>query len=192
MTNESDIQLIDQTLTGNPRAFDELVIRYQDRLVHSLEHVLGSRDDAMDVAQQAFVLAWRKLSSFRRESQFYSWLYRIARNVAISRSRRHQVVSGSLDQMLDGATFEPADDRNGTAPESALEQAEQARLVQQALQRVSEEFRQPLVLKEIDGFSYEEIAEILEIPLGTVRSRIFRARQEMIDILRRAMKLGSD
>lgn len=186
------MQLIDQTIKGNPRAFDELVVRYQDRLVHSLEHTLGSREDALDIAQQAFVLAWRKLSSFRREAQFYSWLYRIARNVAISRSRRHQVSSGSLDQMLDGTAFEPADDRNGAAPESAMEQAEQIRLVQQALKRVSEEFRQPLVLKEIDGFSYEEIAEILEIPLGTVRSRIFRARQEMIDILRRNMKLSAD
>ncbi|MFN9720971.1 MAG: sigma-70 family RNA polymerase sigma factor [Planctomycetota bacterium] len=192
MTNDSDMQLIDQTIKGNPRAFDELVVRYQDRLVHSLEHTLGSREDALDIAQQAFVLAWRKLSSFRREAQFYSWLYRIARNVAISRSRRHQVSSGSLDQMLDGTAFEPADDRNGAAPESAMEQAEQIRLVQQALKRVSEEFRQPLVLKEIDGFSYEEIAEILEIPLGTVRSRIFRARQEMIDILRRNMKLSAD
>lgn len=192
MTIASDLQLIEQSLRGDSRAFDELVVRYQDRLVHSLEHVFGSREDALDVAQQAFVLAWSKLASFRRESQFYSWLYRIARNVASSQMRRHQAPSGSLDQLHEASSFEPADQRHGAAPEHAMEQAEQVRLVQEALKRVSEEFRQPLVLKEIDGFSYEEIADVLDIPIGTVRSRIFRARQEMIDILRRVMNLGEE
>ena len=187
MTSATDLQLIDQTLQGDPRAFNELVLRYQDRLTHSLEHALGSREDALEVAQQAFVLAWKKLASFRRESQFYSWLYRIARNVASSQARRPQVPSSSLDQLHDVSDFEPSDERHGTAPDYEMEQSEQVRLVQNALQRVSEEFRQPLVLKEIDGFTYEEIAEVLDIPLGTVRSRIFRARQEMIEILRRVI-----
>ena len=160
MDSSSDLQLITMTLQGNPRAFDDLVRRYQDRLVHSLEHVLNSREDALDVAQQAFVLAWQKLSSFRGDAGFYSWLYRIARNVAISQN----------------------------APGHAMEQAEQVRLVQEALKKIADEFRQPLVLKEIDGFSYEEIGEILDIPLGTVRSRIFRARQELIERLQRVMK----
>ena len=187
MKSATDLQLIEKSLRGDSRAFDELVIRYQDRLVHSLQHAFGSREDALDVAQQAFVLAWNKLASFRQESQFYSWLYRIARNVAASQTRRHQVPSGSLDQLNEATSYEPTDQRHGATPEHAMEQAEQIRLVQDALKCVSEEFRQPLVLKEIDGFSYEQIAEVLDIPLGTVRSRIFRARQEMIEILRRTM-----
>ncbi len=188
MDSPTDLQLIDSTLQGNPRAFDDLVRRYQDRLVHSLEHMLGSREDALDVAQQAFVLAWKKLSSFRRESSFYSWLYRIARNVAISRARRQQIRSGSLDQMHDAAGFEPTDTNQQSAPDHSMEQAEQVAIVQEALKKISDEFRQPLVLKEIDGFSYEEIAVILDIPLGTVRSRIFRARQELIERLQRVIK----
>jgi len=184
----SDLQLIDATLQGDPRAFDDLVRRYQDRLVHSLEHALGSRQDALDVAQQSFVLAWKKLSSFRRESGFYSWLYRIARNVAISANRRQQIRSGSLEYLQEAAGFEPADPSRQSAPDHSMEQAEQVELVQEALRKISEEFRQPLVLKEIDGFSYEDIAQILDIPLGTVRSRIFRGRQELIERLQRVMK----
>ena len=188
MSELSDQKLIDATLAGDRTAFDELVIRYQDRLVHSLEHSLGSREDALEIAQQAFVLAWRKLRSFRRESGFYSWLYRIARNVAISRIRRRDIRSGSLNQLQDAKGFEPADQSAQAAPENSLETAEQVLLVQNALKQISEEFRQPLVLKEIDGFSYEEIAQILDIPLGTVRSRIFRGRQELIERLQRVMK----
>jgi len=188
VNNLSDLQLIDATLSGDTRAFDELVRRYQDRLVHSLEHALASRDDALDVAQQAFVLAWKKLSTFRREAGFYSWLYRIARNVAISRIRRPKISSGSLDHLHETAGFEPADEHSESAPDHALLQTEQIQLVQQALQEIAEEFRQPLVLKEIDGLSYEEIAQLIDIPLGTVRSRIFRARQELIAKLQRLAK----
>lgn len=184
----TDLQLIEKTLQGDSRAFDDLVRRHQDRLVHSLEHAFGSREDALDVAQQAFVLAWQKLRSFRREAGFYSWLYRIARNVAISRARRPQLSSSSLDHMHEAAGIELADQNQNSPPEHAMDQAEQVRLVQQALKKIADEFRQPLVLKEIDGFTYEQIAEILDIPLGTVRSRIFRGRQELIERLQRVIK----
>lgn len=185
MNPRSDLQLIDEALQGETHAFDELVRRYQDRLVHSLEHCLGSREDALDAAQQAFTLAWRKLSSFRRQSGFYSWLYRIARNAAVSSHRKQQLPSGSLEQMNDAAGFEPTDSRPDASPDHAMQQDENVRMVQLALQQIPEEFRAPLVLKEIDGFSYEQIAEVLDIPLGTVRSRIFRARQELLERLER-------
>lgn len=185
MNSLNDLQLIDATLSGDTEAFDELIRRYQDRLVHSLEHALGSRDDALDVAQQAFVLAWKKLSTFRRESAFYSWLYRIARNLAISSVRQPKIKSGSLDYLHEAAGFEPTDGSSHSAPEHALLQFEEINLVQKALQEIPEEYRQPLVLKEIDGMSYEDIAAVLDIPLGTVRSRIFRARQELIAKLQR-------
>ena len=188
MNIQTDLQLIDTTLTGDSRAFDELIRRYQDRLVHSLELALGSRDDALEVAQQAFVLAWKKLSSFRRESAFYSWLYRIARNVAISRIRKPQIHSGSLDHLHEAAGFEPTDQSTESAPDHAMQQVEQIQLVRNALQEIPEEFRQPLVLKEIDGLTYEEISKILDIPLGTVRSRIFRGRQELMAKLQRLLR----
>jgi RNA polymerase sigma-70 factor (ECF subfamily) len=184
-----DTELIQSTLQGDTRAFDELVRRYQDRLIHSLTILLGSRDDALDVAQQAFVQAWRKLSLFRGESGFYSWLYRIARNTAVSRLRSHTLHAGSLEQLQQNSEFEPGDQNLQSRPGHFLEQAELTSQVQSALRKVPEEFRQPLVLKELDGFSYEQIAEILDIPLGTVRSRIFRGRQELLSHLQRTFQV---
>jgi RNA polymerase sigma-70 factor (ECF subfamily) len=184
----SDASLIAESLQGDSRAFDQLVLRYQRRLVHSLEHSIGSRDDALDVAQQAFVLAWRRLSTFRGESGFYSWLYRIARNVAITRTRRKRHNPGSLDQLEEAGGFQPVDDSTSSVPEHRVNQAEDVAAVRQALQQLAEEFRTPLVMKEIDGFTYEQIASILEIPIGTVRSRLFRARQEMAERLQRILR----
>lgn len=185
MNSLSDLKLIDASISGDTHAFDELVRLYQDRLVHSLEHTLGSREDALDVAQQAFVSAWRKLSTFRREAGFYSWLYRIARNVAVSRIRRPGISSGSLDHLCEATGFEPVDARPESAPEHTTLQAERVQMLRAALEELAEEFRQPLVLKEIDSLSYDDIAQIMDIPIGTVRSRIFRARQELIAKLQR-------
>jgi RNA polymerase sigma-70 factor (ECF subfamily) len=188
----SDQDLIELTRSGESSAFDLLVRRYQDRLVHSLEHVLSSREDALDIAQQAFLLAWKKLASYRGESSFYSWLYRIAVNAAASHFRRPVVSAGSLDQLHDVRGIELPDRRVATGPGQSLEQEEEIQRVRQALQQVSEEFRQPLILREIEGFSYEQIAEILGIPSGTVRSRIFRARQELMERLDRDRRAETD
>lgn len=192
MNGLSDLQLIDATVAGDTRAYDALMQRYQDRLVHSLEHALSSREEALDVAQQAFILAWRKLHTFRREAQFYSWLYRIARNVATSRLRRQKINSGSLDQLRDDAGFEPLDTRDQSAPEHHILQAEAIQRLQAALKEIPEEFRQPLILKELDGMSYEEIGHIMDVPIGTVRSRIFRARQELLERLKRLSENAAD
>lgn len=185
MDGQTDNQLIQASIDGSLVAFDTLVCRYQDRLVHSLEHALGSREDALDAAQQAFVSAWQKLGAFRQDSAFYSWLYRIAMNAAISRHRKQRIPTTSLDVHMAASGTTPPEENDSQSPESQLASAEQVRLVNAALGQLAEEFRQPLVLKEIDGFSYEEIATILEIPIGTVRSRIFRARRELADRLAR-------
>lgn len=185
MDSLPDNQLIQLAASGSLDAFDALVRRYQDRLVHSLEHALGSREDALDAAQQAFLSAWRKLSSFRQDAAFYSWLYRIAMNAAISRKRRNRLPTTSLDRHAADSGNSPPDEHADTNPESRLISEENVELVRTALQELSEEFRQPLVLKEIDGLSYEEIATILNIPTGTVRSRIFRARKELTERLER-------
>ncbi len=192
MDERSDQELIELTRGGETAAFDLLVRRYQERLVHSLEHLLSSREDALDIAQQAFLLAWRKLSSYRGESSFYSWLYRIAVNAAASHFRRPTVSAGSLDQLHDVGGIELSDRRVPSGPGQSLEQDEEIQRVRQALQQVTEEFRQPLILREIEGFSYEQIAEILGIPSGTVRSRIFRARQELMERLDRDRRADAD
>ena len=185
MDSVSDQQLIQQSISGNRDSFDVLVRRYQDRLVHSLEHALGSREDACDAAQQAFVSAWSRLDSFRQDASFYSWLYRIAMNAAISGKRKQRLATTSLDKHVEVTGTPPVDGSIDANPGHQMESAERVRLVQQALQELAEEFRQPLVLKEMDGFSYEEIASILDIPIGTVRSRIFRARRELTERLQR-------
>jgi RNA polymerase sigma-70 factor (ECF subfamily) len=189
---QTDQQLIETTLRGDSSAFDLLVQRYQSRLVHSLEHTLSSREDALDIAQQALMLAWQKLASYRGDSSFYSWLYRIAVNTAASYFRRNVVSAGSLDYLHDVSGIELADAKSQAAPAHAMEQAEEILQLRRALQQLSEEFRHPLILREIDGFSYEQIADILSIPTGTVRSRIFRARQELMERLSRDRRSDPD
>lgn len=186
MDSVTDQSLIEQAIAGNDRAFEQLVYRYQDRLTHSLEHTLGSREDALEIAQQAFVRAWQKLSTFRGDAQFYSWLYRIARNIAASRARQNRLPTGSLEAWSATSGLEPIANP-ADSPTAPMEQNERIQAVRTALQQLPEEFRQALVLKEIDGFSYEEISQILDIPMGTVRSRIFRARQELTERLKRIL-----
>jgi RNA polymerase sigma-70 factor (ECF subfamily) len=176
----SDSELIGQTLAGQPAAFGELVLRYQDRLYNSLFRVLGSAEDARDVVQEAFVQAFLKLETFRGSAAFYTWLYRIAFNLAMSHVRR-QRHTRSLDDERRDRGCEPVDGQ--PAPEASLVCRERATLVHEALAKLSAEFRQVIVLRELDGCRYEEIAEILDVPVGTVRSRLFRARLELRDRL---------
>lgn len=174
-----DQELIAECLAGDTEAFGALVVRYQDRLYNTLVNVLGSAEEARDVAQDAFVHAFQKLQSFRGRAAFYSWLFRIAFNAAISRKRKVRRPSGSVDASREGGGVDPPDLRSDIEPSFPLEQAERQALVRKALAEISEEFRTALVLKEMDGLKYEEIAEIMNCPIGTVRSRIHRARTEL-------------
>lgn len=179
MNAPSDQTLIDQCLAGRREAFGQLVERYQHRLYHGLLHALGSAEDAQDVAQEAFVNAFEKLASFKGQAAFYSWLFRIALNAAVSAKRKTRRMSASVETRRDESGLEPADANPSSEPSYAMDVAERQRLVRQALSELSEEFRTALVLKEMDGMSYEEIAQVVEVPLGTVRSRIHRARLEL-------------
>lgn len=183
MNQTPDHELIERCLAGRQDAFGQLVERYQSRLFHSLVHLLGSTEDAQDAAQNAFVQAFEKLSTFRGQSQFYSWLFRIAYNLAVSEKRKARLMEVSLDGRREASGLEPSDVNPSTEPSYAMDVADRQRVVQQALSELTAEFRTALVLKEIDGMSYEEIAEVLVIPLGTVRSRIHRARLELRDKL---------
>ena len=171
-----DAQLVEAALAGDRDAFGSLVTRYQDRLFNTLVRVVGSHEDAADAVQDAFVQAFTKLESFRGASQFYTWLYRIAMNVAVSRQRRRRPMA-SVDQAKEAAGDEPLDESE--RPEDAVLSQERVECVGRALADLGQEHRQVLVLREIEGCAYEEIAEILDLPVGTVRSRIFRARVQL-------------
>lgn len=188
MENKDDQQLIDECLSGQTEAFGQLVVRYQDRLFNSLVNILGSADDARDVAQEAFVNAFEKLSTFRGHSAFYSWLFRIAMNAAVSSKRKTRRMSTSVDAARERSGAEPADARADIRPSHQLETAERQLLVQQALAELADDFRVVLVLKEMEGLRYEEIADVVGCPVGTVRSRIHRARSELRRKLERLLK----
>lgn len=182
-----DSELIEQCLAGQTDAFAPLVQRYQDRLFNAMVKACRDRDQAAETVQQAFVLAFRKLHTYRGEAAFYSWLFRIAMNVFISEKRRQKRVNVSVDAVREQTGQEPRDHRRDTEPSQPLESREQIRLVREALDSITEDFRTVLVLKEIEDLSYEEIAELVGIPIGTVRSRIHRGRNELREKLRLLM-----
>ncbi len=180
-----DAQLIDAALAGESAAFGKLVTQYQDRLYHALRHLVGSAEDARDVAQDAFVQAFVKLETFRGRSAFYTWLYRIAFNLAMSH-RRRQRPTASIDQMKDSMGSEPMDSKSmdgDGSPDRRLIEQERIAQVRAALARLSDEHCAVLVLREMENQPYDAIAEILELPVGTVRSRLHRARIQMRDEL---------
>ncbi len=181
---DDDARLIERTLSGQRQAFGELVVRYQDRLFTMLVHLVGCREEARDVCQEAFTQAFVKLASFQQSAAFYTWLYRIAFNTAVSRTRRRRPRT-SVDEIRESTHFEPHDP--GPPPEQRLESQENVQQVQTALAALSEDHRAILVLKELDGRRYEEIADMLDIPIGTVRSRLFRARAQLKECLEQMM-----
>ena len=171
-----DNELIEATRRGDSAAFGCLVRKYQDRLLSALFHVSGSRDEAEDVVQEAFVTAYLKLMSFAGGSSFYTWLYRIAFNTAISRRRKRRGES-SVEHTRDLTGSEPLDDHE--AAEDCLLRKERAGQVQWALAQLPDEFRSVLVLREMESCDYDTIAQILDLPVGTVRSRLHRARLQL-------------
>jgi RNA polymerase sigma-70 factor (ECF subfamily) len=183
--NAEDHHLIAECLQGRSAAFGELVRRYQDRLYNTAYRLMGNADDAQDVVQEAFLNAYQSLASFKGDSLFFTWLYRIAVNTAISLKRKQRVVLSIHGAGPDQPGVEPLDPSELSRPERALEQEEEERRVQRALDRLSPEHRTVLVLKEIEGQKYEAMAEILGVPIGTIRSRLHRARLELRQLLSR-------
>ncbi len=175
-----DAQLIEQSLNGDSAAFGQLVRKYQDRLYNTVVHVVGCREQAEDVVQDAFVQAYVKLHTFQGNSAFYTWLYRIAFNTAISHQRRKKV-EVSVDLSREQSGTEPID--SGDGPGDRIEREERVVMVRQALDVLSEQHRAILVLREMEGCCYETIADILDLPIGTVRSRLHRARLQLRDEL---------
>ena len=182
-----DQQLIRETLDGKPEAFGSLIQKYQNRLYNGMVHVLRNEVEAEDVVQDAFVLAYTKLNTFKGKSAFFTWLYRIAYNAAITRIRRRRPTV-SLEGKDEGQRLDFPD--AGSAPSDRMQRDEQSVQLNQALEKLSEEHRSILVLREMEDMDYEAISEILDLPIGTVRSRLHRARGQLKEQLEIIM--GSD
>lgn len=176
-----DSQLIDQALKGQTEAFGQLVLKYQDRLYNTVFHMVGHAEDARDIVQEALVQAFLKLDTFQHHSAFYTWMYRIAFNVAITHRRRRRPVA-SMDHLRETSPIEPVD--CGDDPAEALDRKQRCDQVRQAIARLEKDYRAVLVLREIDGCCYETISKILDMPIGTVRSRLHRARLQLREELK--------
>ncbi len=181
-----DHTLVQACLAGQSEAFGVLVRRYQDRLYPTVLRLMGSAEDAEDVLQDTFVRAFEKLDQFHGESSFYTWVYRIAVNLALSGHRRRRVRSGPRVEAERSSRHcvEPADESPEADPTARLERVERERMVESALNELGPEHRAVVILKDFDGRRYEEISVLLNIPVGTVRSRLHRARCELRDRLR--------
>ena len=176
----SDADLIRQTLQGDNGAFGELVRMYQNRLYNSVMCIVRCQADAEDIVQEAFVRAFVKLKDFRQDCAFFTWLYRLAMNLAITHIRRKEPAV-SLDAHRESGFSEPIDQEE--SPVDSLMREERAPAIAAALARLNEQHRTILVLREIERFDYATIAEVLRLNVGTVRSRLHRARMHMRRLL---------
>ena len=179
MGKETDKELVRRVQKGDRRAFDLLFSRYQFKIMNLVSRYLREPEDVQDVTQEAFIKAFRALPRFRGESAFYTWLYRIAINTAknhiVARSRRPP----GVDVEVDEAEFYDGGDalKDLENPEASLARDELSSAIDQAISDLPDDLRSAVTLREFDGLTYEQIAEIMDCPVGTVRSRIFRARE---------------
>jgi len=184
--SESDRALVERVQKGDRAAFDLLVRKYQHKIVSLISRYIHDWSECQDVAQEAFVRAYRAIGSFRGDAQFYTWIYKIAVNTAknwlVSQGRRPPTDDIAVE---DAIQFDGASRLHESAtPERELLRQEIERTVFSAVQDLPEELRTAITLREVDGLSYEEIAEAMDCPIGTVRSRIFRAREAIDEKLR--------
>jgi RNA polymerase sigma-70 factor (ECF subfamily) len=171
-----DRELVTRCQRNERGAFDELVARHQDRVFTAVTRFCGNAEDAADIVQRAFINAFRKIQEFKGDSAFSTWIYRIAFNQAISFRRENRRPAVSIYSKDEERLVEPAVDSN---PTEKMEGEETQKKVQQALEQLEEGDRQIILLKDLQGHSYDEIAAIMQIPKGTVRSRLHRARLEL-------------
>jgi RNA polymerase sigma-70 factor (ECF subfamily) len=190
-----DQVLVERAQAGDKHAFELLVVKYQRKLARLLSRFIRDQAEVEDVAQEAFIKAYRALPSFRGDSAFYTWLYRIgintAKNFLVSQGRRAPTSTGFDAE--EAETFDDADAlRDLNTPESALLTKEIGQTVNDAVGSLPEELRTALTLRELEGLSYEEIAQVMNCPIGTVRSRIFRARETVAEKLRPLLGTSKD
>ena len=187
---DADALLVERAKRGDTRAFEMLVVKYQRRLERLIGRMVRDADLVQDIAQESFIRAYRALPQFRGDSAFYTWLYRIAVNTAkkalVDLRRDIVIPESTLISSDDGEETSRAENElsDGETPEALLASKQIAAAVNAAIEALSEDLRQAITLREIEGLSYEEISEIMHCPIGTVRSRIFRAREAIATRLR--------
>jgi RNA polymerase sigma-70 factor, ECF subfamily len=187
---DADALLVERAKLGDVRAFEMLVVKYQRRIERLVARMVRDVDLVPDIAQETFIRAYRALPQFRGDSAFYTWLYRIAVNTAkkalVDLKRDPLVSENSLASQDDGDETSRVENElsDGETPEALLASKEVAQVVNAAIEALSDELRQAITLREIEGLSYEEIADVMNCPIGTVRSRIFRAREAIAARLR--------
>ncbi|KQM68323.1 RNA polymerase sigma factor RpoE [Xylophilus sp. Leaf220] len=180
---DTDLMLVERTVAGDQRAYGLLVVKYQRRIERLIGRMVRDSDLVEDIAQETFIRAYRALHQFRGDAQFYTWLYRIAVNTAkkaLVDMRRNPVISENAMRSGgddDETSFIDNELTSEETPETILAAKEIAATVNAAMASLPEDLRQAVTLREIEGMSYEEIAEVMQCPIGTVRSRIFRARE---------------
>ena len=179
---DADALLVQRTVAGDQKAFELLVIKYERRIQRLIGRMVRDVDLVEDIAQETFIRAYRALAQFRGEAQFYTWLYRIAVNTAkkaLMDLKRNPTVSENFYKSGDDDETSPIENEltDSETPDAVLASKEIAEMVNAAMDSLPEELRQAITLREIEGLSYEEIAEAMDCPIGTVRSRIFRARE---------------
>ena len=190
--SDSDALLVERAAAGDHRAYELLVIKYQRRIERLIGRMVRDTDLVPDIAQETFIRAYRALPQFRGDSAFYTWLYRIAVNTAkkaLVELKRDPLItetalSSNRDEDGDETSRVENELTDGETPEAVLATKEIAAAVNAAMEALSEDLRQAITLREIEGLSYEEIAEVMNCPIGTVRSRIFRAREAIAQRLR--------
>jgi len=192
MNDESDFEIVRRCESASPAeaeaGFRELVQRYQERVFNTALRVLGNSADAADVTQEVFFTVYRKLSEFQFSSRLFTWIYRITVNLSIDKRRRGNVLPPTISEAAGGtATLASIPDESSVTPESWTESDFIEGKVQAAIQKLSPKLRSIIVLRYIEGLSYEEIAEVLECSVGTVKSRLNRAHSNLESLLRPAL-----
>jgi RNA polymerase sigma-70 factor, ECF subfamily len=185
----SELDLVKRCQAGDSEAFDELVVRYRTRVFGMIYNMVHSEQDAWDLAQDSFVKAWKSIKRFRGQSSFYTWIYRIVMNVTIDWLRKKQVkgTGAEFDDAIQLKEIEPASrtvPKADALPSEKMEQTEIREQIDQAIAQLSPDHRAVILMKEIEGMQYHEIAEALECSIGTVMSRLFYARKKLQTLLK--------
>ena len=183
LTKLADVELVQTAVAGREASFEELVRRYQRPIAAYVYRMVGDYDSALDLTQEVFIKVYNSLARYRSEFKFSTWIYKIAHNAAIDHLRRHAVREQTLTGSVDGERREVAIECRRLTPEQESERKERRSEIESVVQLLQESYRELIILRHSHDLSYDEIAEVTGLPLGTVKNRLFRAREAMRDLL---------